>query len=88
VTLRELAVDKEVWETRSIIDIDDRENASVSSEHVFRLLSLILPRDPLKKAYRSLHSEDKHVKGMALEYLESALPDEVRKTIWPLLKTA
>src|SRR5262249_3387658 len=46
--LRELSVDKEVWDTRRVIDAAEHEVSNVSSEHVFRLLSLILPRDPLK----------------------------------------
>jgi hypothetical protein len=86
--LQELSVDKEVWDARSVIDGADDEFSGVSSEHVFRLLSLILPRDPLKIAYRGLHSRDEHVKGMALEYLESVLPDEVRKMISPALQVA
>jgi ATP:ADP antiporter, AAA family len=79
--LRELSVDKEVWDTRSVIDGTEYEIANVSSEHVFRLLSLILPRDPLKIAYRGLYSGDDRMKGMALEYLESVLPPEVRSVL-------
>jgi ATP:ADP antiporter, AAA family len=86
--LRELSVEKEVWESRSLIDAQEHKPSNVSSEHVFRLLSLILPREPLRIAYRGLYSEDERWKGMALEYLESVLPEEVRKTIWPLLETA
>jgi ATP:ADP antiporter, AAA family len=79
--LRELAVDREVWESRSVIDAADHELSSISSEHVFRLLSLILPRDPLRIAYRGLHSGDAHLKGVAIEYLESVLPAEVRSVL-------
>jgi HEAT repeat protein len=85
--LQELIVDKEVWESRRVIDATEDEPASFSSEHVFRLLSLILPRDPMKNAYRGLHSGDERLKGMALEYLESVLPREVRKTMRSLLET-
>jgi hypothetical protein len=79
--LRELSVDKEVRDTRSVIDGTEHEISNVSSEHVFRLLSLILPRDPLKIAYRGLFSGDDRMKGMALEYLESVLPPEVRSVL-------
>jgi hypothetical protein len=41
----------------------------------------------MKNAYRGLHSGDDHLKGMALEYLESVLPREVRKTMRSLLET-
>src|SRR5262249_12533109 len=86
--LHELAADKEVWQNRSLVDAGDNGVSNVTAEHVFRLLSLILPRDPLKNAYRGLNSGDEHWKGMALEYLESVLPGDVRKTIWPLLESA
>ena len=55
--------------------------SSVSSEHVYRLLSLILPGEPLKVAYRGLHSGDAHLKVMALEYLDSVVPAEVRSIL-------
>jgi AAA family ATP:ADP antiporter len=86
--LHELLVDKEVWESRRVIDAGENEPASVGSEHVFRLLSLILPREPMRIAYRGLHSGDKHLKGMAMEYFETVLPADVLKTIRPLLETA
>jgi ATP:ADP antiporter, AAA family len=86
--LQELAVSREVWESRSIIDRGEHETSNVSAEHVFRLLSLVLPRDPLKVAYRGLHSGDAYLKGMALEYLDGVLPAEVRETIWPVLEVA
>jgi hypothetical protein len=79
--IRELSVDKEVWDTRRVIDASEHGISNVSTEHVFRLLSLILPRDPLKIAYRGLYSGDDHLKGMALEYLESVLPAEVRSVL-------
>ncbi|MBI4471935.1 MAG: hypothetical protein HY646_04655 [Acidobacteria bacterium] len=85
--LQELSVDAEVWDSRRVIDpTGDQDASSVSLEHVFRLLSLILPRDPLKIAYRSLHSGDDHLKGTALEYLETVLPLRVREDLWPLLE--
>jgi hypothetical protein len=86
--LQELGVDREVWESRTVIEPGDNEMPSVSFEHVFRLLSLILPRDPLKIAYRGLHSGDAHLRGMALEYLDSVLPEEVRRRIWPVIEAA
>ncbi len=84
--LQELSVDREVWNSRSVIEPEEHEISSVSFEHLFRLLSLILSRDPLKIAYRGLRSGDERLKGMALEYLESVLPGEVRKQIWPILE--
>jgi hypothetical protein len=86
--ISELRVDQEVWHSRSVIDAGEAEVSSVSLEHVFRLLSLILPRDPLKNAYRGLHSDDERLRGTALEYLDTVLPSEVRKEIWPVLYAA
>ena len=36
------------------------------------MLSLVLPTEALKVAYRGLHTDDQTLRGTALEYLESA----------------
>jgi hypothetical protein len=85
--LQELSVDRDVWYSRHIIDPSgEQDTSSVSLEHVFRLLSLFLPREPLKVAYRGLHSGDDHLTGTALEYLETVLPLRIREPIRPLLQ--
>jgi hypothetical protein len=85
--LQELSVDRDVWYSRHIIDpSSEQDTSSVSLEHVFRLLSLFLPREPLKVAYRGLHSGDDHLTGTALEYLETVLPLRIREPIRPLLQ--
>jgi hypothetical protein len=53
--------------------------------HVFSLLSLVLPREPLQIAYRGLQSNDRRLRGTALEYLESTLPPHLRAGLLPLL---
>jgi hypothetical protein len=58
---------------------------STRLQHVFRLLSLVLPGDPLRVAYRLLLSDDVYLNGTALEYLELVLPSSVRRQMWPLL---
>ena len=95
--IREVAVDRAVWESQRLIDrgeddawspvLDEvlRERASRSLEHVFTMLALFLPREPLRVAFRGLHTDDQHLRGTALEYLEHALPAEVREPLWPLL---
>jgi hypothetical protein len=87
-----------VWEGRRLLDqlddepwspvVDDaiRERASKSLEHVFTLLALVLPRQPLRIAFRALHVRDEFLRGTALEYLEGALPPEIRKPLWPHLE--
>jgi hypothetical protein len=96
--LREVEVGAGVWEGRRLLDrlddeawspvVDDaiRERADRSLEHVFTLLALVLPREPLRIAFRGLHVQDLYLRGTALEYLESALPPEIRKPLWPYLE--
>ncbi len=98
IVQRETAVGKPVWESRRLIDtvqvwegvplVDDfvRDRAGQSLAHVFTLLSLVLPREPLQVAFRSLHTDDKYLQGTALEYLESVLPPSVRQPLWPYLE--
>jgi hypothetical protein len=83
-----------VWESERLLDgfvsqsqLDNmvRQRAEQSLGHVFTLLSLILPREPLQIAYRSIHSEDRNLRGTALEYLEGVLPAAVRQALWPYL---
>ncbi len=97
IVLREVAVDDGVWKSRRLLDhMDDEEwspmmdellitRADRSLEHVFTLLSLVLPPSPLKVAFRGLHTSDKQLRGTALEYLETALPGEVKSALWPFL---
>lgn len=47
-------------------------------DHVFALLALSLHRGSLELARQGLLSEDRKLRGTALEYLESLLPDAVR----------
>lgn len=96
--LREVAVDRGVWQSHRLLDrmededwspvMDEllRERANRSLEHVFTMLSLVLPRQALKVAFRGLHTDDQLLRGTALEYLESALPDGVRRALWPFLE--
>jgi hypothetical protein len=94
---REVAVERGVWEGRRLIDTDDdfwsppeadvlRTRANRSLEHVFTLLSLVLQGQPLSLAFRALHTDDRHLRGTALEYLESVLPETVRDRLWPFLE--
>jgi hypothetical protein len=96
--LNEVAVGKGIWESRQLIDSTDdvwaptveteylRFEANRSLEHVFTLLALILPSEPLRLAYHGLHTQDRNLRGTALEYLESVLPEAVRRRLWPFLE--
>ena len=50
----------------------------ISIDHVFALLALALKRGPLELARQGVLSEDRKLRGTALEYLESLLPETVR----------
>jgi ATP/ADP translocase len=95
---REVSVGKRVWDSQRMLEgmeetedsplVTDvlRVRANRSLEHVFTLLSLILPKDPLRLAWLGLHTRDELIRGTALEYLESVLPEDVRELLWPYLE--
>ncbi|MCC7537171.1 MAG: hypothetical protein IT379_13195 [Deltaproteobacteria bacterium] len=95
---RELKVGKRVWASQRLLDgFDDvgpspfvdevlRDRASRSLEHVFTLLALVLPEQPLRVAFRGLHTDDRALRGTALEYLDSVLPDRIRELLLPLVE--
>jgi hypothetical protein len=64
--------------------LQDRVNRSL--EHLFTLLSLILPRETLRLAFHALHTDDAYLRGTALEYLETVLPGSVWSKLAPLLE--
>jgi hypothetical protein len=98
VVEREVAVGRPVWESRQLLDrLDEGEErtavdefledrASQSLAHVFTLLSLVLLAEPLRTAYRALHTDDQRLRGTALEYLEGVLPPNIRQRLWPFLE--
>jgi ATP:ADP antiporter, AAA family len=98
VVRREAAVGRSIWEShRLLTQLDDRDEhffvddfvkdrASRSLSHVFTLLSLVLPTEPLRIAFRGLHTDDPALRGTALEYLEGVLPPPIRVRLWPFLE--
>ena len=99
LVMRETQVERRVWEAQRPFDrredhpetalVDDRlrQRANRSLEHVFNLLSVVLPQEPLLIAFHALHTEDPSLRGVALEYLESLLPRRIREKLWPFLDT-
>jgi AAA family ATP:ADP antiporter len=95
--LRELTVDRSVWESRQLIDAPDdeaspmeadliRDRASRSLEHLFTLMALIYPPQTLRLAFHGLHTADPYLRGTALEYLETVLPEPIWARLWPLVE--
>ena len=60
--------------------------ASAGLEHVFTVLGLALPAEPLRIALHAVQTDDAELRGTAMEYLESILPPDVRAQLWPLLE--
>jgi len=96
--MQEVAVSQSVWEGRKLLDGPDegdrqsfleelvKDRANQSLAHVFTLLALVLPTEPLRIAFRGLHTDDQGLRGTALEYLESVLPAEIRDSLWPFVE--
>ena len=94
---REVAVGRPVWEGRRVLDgLDEgpqswleellKDRASQSLAHVFTLLSLVLPAEPLRIAFRGLHARDQNLRGTALEYLEGVIPRAIYEGLEPFLE--
>ena len=87
-----------MWENRRLLDASEdgndrsffeelvRARASRSLAHVFTLLAVVLPTEPLRIAFRALHTDDQALRGTALEYLDSVLPHEIRDRLWRFLE--
>jgi ATP/ADP translocase len=54
-------------------------------EAVFTLLTLAVAREPVQIAWRALRSQDRALRGTALEYLENVLPEDMRAALLPHL---
>jgi MFS family permease len=97
---RELSFQGSVWDGHRLLDrrdsqekqwfFDDKllERADRNLEHLFTLLALLLPEEAVRVAFRAFHTNDPHLKGTALEYLESATPTDTRQLLLPLLEAA
>jgi AAA family ATP:ADP antiporter len=96
---RELSADASQLRSHRILDdlvtaAEDRgetdelllQRAGTGLEHVFTVLGLALPAEPLRIALHAVQTDDPELRGTALEYLESILPPDVRAQLWPLLE--
>lgn len=85
---RELAGDPAVW--KAIDDALGEAGLAAGSEltlpraakHLATLLALALPAEPIRSAIHNLWSGDQSLRGVALEYLENVLPDDIRERLW------
>ena len=99
VVRHEVAASRPVWEGRRLLDdmanADEEASgldalvsvrASRSLAHVFTLLALVLPSEPLRVAFAGLHATDQALRGTALEYLDAVIPPDIRERLWPFLE--
>ena len=97
VVERELSVPPQVWHGHRLIDSVERDDDSArrepdttqeqrNLEHVFSLLSTVLPPEPLSVALHGIRSSDPSLRGVAIEYLESVLPASIWTRLWVLLE--
>ena len=98
VILREVAVGRSIWASHRLLDhVDESDRQTLVDgfvkgrmsqglAHVFTLLSLVLPADPVQVALRGLHADDAKLRGTALEYLDGVLPPAIRERLWPSLE--
>jgi hypothetical protein len=68
--------------------LDDilRGRADQSLEYIFSLFAAVLPRDPVKTAFRALHTDDRGLRGLAVEYLHSILPANIHALLMNMVE--
>jgi ATP/ADP translocase len=87
---RELALDPAVWKALDVASseavhaVRTQPNPELSRAvtHLSTLLALALPAEPIRAAFQGLWSEDVAIRGVALEYLENVLPQDIREHLW------
>jgi hypothetical protein len=65
---------------------DARVHSGSALAHIFTVLGLVLPSEPLRIALHAVLTDDPTLRETALEYLESILPTDVRAQLWPVLE--
>ncbi len=70
--------------TRDLLEQLLREKVRQARERVFRLVGLILPPATAHAASNALLGDDRDRRASAAEYLDNALPEELRRSVLPL----
>lgn len=96
IVTREVGRDRTTWDSE--VDDEDEDLAPASLverltrdrfdhhiEHVFNILALHLDPGSVRTAFEALHEGDDALRGTALEYLVTVLPDEIRNLVWPFI---
>src|SRR4029077_1599420 len=95
---REVRVDTRIWRSYRLLDgfegseADElvyrvlEQRSATALDHVFTLLRLVLPSEPLRICLQTLGTNDRALRGTALEYLDGVLPPRIREWLWPFLE--
>ena len=95
---REVRVDTRIWRSYRLLDgfegsaSDElvyrvlEQRSATALDHVFALLGLVLPAEPLRISLQALGTDDRVLRGTALEYLDGVLPARIREPLWPFLE--
>lgn len=67
---------------RELATEPEPSDADKAIKHLATLLALALPAEPIQMAFMGLRSDDSTLRGVALEYLENVLPDDIREQMW------
>ncbi len=69
-------------ETTPLLDASLVGRVDRSVEHVFDLLGLARGREEMTSTLQALYSEDRHLRGTALEFVHAILPERLRSLLW------
>jgi AAA family ATP:ADP antiporter len=71
----------------NIIDIVERRLDS-TLERIFRLMGLRYPPEEIMSAYESINSQNEHLRQNAVEFLDSLLEPNLKRTLVPIAENA
>jgi hypothetical protein len=66
---------------QGLFEADLAARAGPEIEHLFTLFALVLDRDAVEIALRGCLSEDRRMRGTAIEYFENVLPEQLRHAL-------
>ncbi len=82
----EAAAQSAQWRHNGLIEAGGSPRIDRGLRHVFTLLGLAEDMELLELTLRALFSQDQALRGTALEYLESILPEGLRGLLWEHLE--
>lgn len=84
----ELAAPKDAALAAAARELAGKDDPAELREHVLRLLTLALEREPARIAARAFETDDAHLRGTALEYFETVLQPSLFAALVPRIHAA